>query len=230
MARTPKFKWIQTSRGWQVNVPVTVSDTGKRERHFFPTRDKAKEYAQNLRAKFLEHGGNAAAIKPSLAEDATRAAVLLEPWGASLVQAARAYVDARELEAASVPLSVATAAWILTCEHLRKSTLAGYNQTVKKLDAALGKTTLASITTEQLQAAIVEGTTPAVAAHRYRHARAFWRWSCAKGWCRPEPLEDRQGNRDPHARASNRIAPQCRGSFPRCGGELRAATLRRDPG
>ena len=190
MPRRPQFKHRKTPEGaWVINVPASITATGKREQHFFKTRDLAQAHGAKLRTKFFEDGAKSNAITPTLADDATAAAAVLEPWGVSLLEAARAYAATRERETASKPLAVATAAWLVNCEHLRKSTLTGYKQTVKKLDAALGKTTLAAITTEQLQAVIVKETTPAVAAHRYRHARAFWRWACGKGWCQPETLD-----------------------------------------
>lgn len=172
-----------------INVPATITATGKREQHFFKTRDLAQAHGAKLREKFFEDGAKSNAITPTLADDATAAAAVLEPWGVSLLEAARAYAAGREREAASKPLAEATAAWLVTCEHLRKSTLTGYKQTVGKLEAALGSKLLATITTEQLQAAIVKDTTASVAAHRYRHARAFWRWACGKGWCQPETLD-----------------------------------------
>lgn len=184
MPRTPKFNHKKTAAGWQVNVPASVSETGKRERHYFDTRDKAKEHTQALREKFLEHGGQAAAIKPSLAEAAVAAEALLAPWGASLIEAARSYVAEQERLAASKILSDATALWIVSCEGLRGRTLGGYEQTRKRLDAALGKRVLAGITAEELQAAACPlGSTGAHLAGHFRNARAFWLWAAKRGWC-----------------------------------------------
>lgn len=184
MPRTPKFAFKKTAAGWQVNVPATVSKTGKRERHYFDTRDKAKEHAQGLREKFLEHGGQAAAIKPSLAEAAVAAEAILEPWGASLVEAARFYADEQKRLAASKTLADATGLWIVSCEGLRGRTVGGYEQTRKRLDAALGKRLLAGITAEELQAAACPlGSTGAHLANHYRNARAFWLWAAKRGWC-----------------------------------------------
>ena len=184
MARTPKFNWKKTPAGWQVDVPPSVSETGKRERHFFKTRDEAKEHAQTLREKFLEHGGQAAAIKPSLAEAAVAAEALLAPWGATLIQAVRFYVAEQERLAASKTLSEATALWLVSCEGLRDRTLGGYEQTRKRLDAALGERLLASISTDEIQAAACPlGSTGSAAAGHYRNARAFWRWAAKRGWC-----------------------------------------------
>ena len=191
MPRHPKFdhRKDKTSGAWVINVPASITATGKREQHFFKTRDLAKAHGAKLREKFFADGAKSNAITPTLADDATAAAAVLEPWGVSLLEAARAYATTREREAASKPLAEATAAWLLSCDHLRQATLTGYKQTVGKLEAALGDKTLANITTEELQGVITGGTTPSVAAHRYRHARAFWRWSCGKGWCQPEALD-----------------------------------------
>jgi len=189
MARRTKFEPVESPNGWRLNVPAKYTESGKRERHFYQTHKEAAAAAKLLKKSAAEFGHRSQAIRPGLAEDATAAAALLTPWGASLLDAARAFVATREHEAASKPLAEATAAWLVTCEHLRKTTLTGYNQTVGKLDAALGSKLLTTITTEQLQDAITKGTTPSVAAHRYRHARAFWRWACGKGWCKPETLD-----------------------------------------
>jgi site-specific recombinase XerD len=187
MARTPKFNWKKTPAGWQVDVPPSVSETGKRERHYFDTRDKAKAHAQSLREKFLAHGGQAAAIKPSLAEAAVAAEAILEPWGAGLVEAARFYADEMKRLGASKSVAEATADWIVSCEGgLRDRTLGGYKQTQKRLDTLGGKL-LAKVTAEDLQAAVCPlGSTGAAAAGHYRNARAFWKWSAKKGWCRAD--------------------------------------------
>lgn len=167
MPKTPGFNWKKTPRGWQVEVPATVSETGKRERHYFPTRDKAKEHSQKLREKFLLHGGNSAIIKPSLAEAAVAAEAILAPWGGGLVEAARFYVTAKQLEAASKPLTEATAAFLQSCEGLRDRTIEGYRQACKRLDTALADKVLATVTAEEIQAAVApSGATGATAANR----------------------------------------------------------------
>jgi site-specific recombinase XerD len=183
MPRTPKFNWTKTPSGWQVNVPPSISETGKRERHFFDTRDKAKNHAQDLREKFLEHGGQAAAIKPSLAEAAVAAEAILAPYGGGLVEAARFYVAAKKRAAASRPLAEATAAFLASCEGLRGRTIEAYRHACERLDKTLGDRVLATITAEEIATAAEVDRPGASAANRYRCCRAFWRWSAKKGWC-----------------------------------------------
>jgi site-specific recombinase XerD len=190
MPRRPKFKHRKTPDGWVINVPASITATGKREQHFFQTRDKAKEYGAKLREKFFEDGAKSNAITPTLAEAATAAEALLAPWGASLLDAARFYVTAKERENASKPLAEAVNAWLLSCEGLRDRTLGGYKQTAKKLETALGDHLLAAITAADLQAAACPaGSAGAAVANHYRNARAFWRWSASKGWCVTEVFD-----------------------------------------
>lgn len=186
MPRNPKFKHKKTASGWMVNIPATLTASGKRERHFHKTRDLAAAHAQELRARFLDHGSNAAAITPTMAEDATLAADLLKPWNASLLEAARAYVADREREVASVPVTEATAAFLLSCDGLRDRTIDGYRQICARLDRELGDRLLASITAEDIAKAAQLGNAGTASLNRYRCARTFWRWSAKRKWCNEE--------------------------------------------
>ena len=186
MPRTPKFKYTKTASGWMVNIPATLTASGKRERHFHKTRDLAAAHAQELRARFFDHGSNAAAITPAMAEDATLAADLLKPWNASLLEAARAYVAHREREVASVPVTEATAAFLLSCDGLRDRTIDGYRQICARLDRELGDRLLASITAEDIAKAAELGNAGTASLNRYRCARTFWRWSAKRKWCNEE--------------------------------------------
>lgn len=189
MPRRPKFNERKTADGWCVNVPASFTATGKREQHFFPTRDKARDYGATLREKLLERGTQASAIKPSLAEDATTAAEILAPWGLSLAEAARMVAALREKETASKPFIEAADLWLVDCEGLRPKTLAGYRHTVQRMKGELGERLLATLTGEELQAAIIKpGTPPTAAAGHLRNARALWRWCAGKGWCDAETV------------------------------------------
>jgi hypothetical protein len=72
MPRRPQFKILKTKNGWQVNVPAGLTESGKRERHFHGTRDKAKEHAAALKEKYNQHGEAASIVRPSLAEGSHR--------------------------------------------------------------------------------------------------------------------------------------------------------------
>ncbi|WP_193211191.1 tyrosine-type recombinase/integrase [Luteolibacter marinus] len=184
MPKRPQFTVVKTSEGWRVNVPASLAESGKRERYFHQTRDKAQQYASELREKYKQHGEAAAIIRPSLAEAATQAEKILKPWRISLVEAARMVAEIKERENASKPANEAIDAWLLACEGLRARTLDGYRQVSRKLKAAFNDTLLTSIGAEDIQNIIAPpGITGAAVLGRIRNARAFWRWAAKKGWC-----------------------------------------------
>lgn len=187
MPRRPKFNHRKTPDGWVINVPGSITATGRREQHFFGTRDEAKTHGAKLREKFFEDGAKSNAITPTLAEAATRAEEILAPWGVSLVEAARIVAGIREKESASATLSAAGVDWLRACEGLRDRTQRNYRLTVERMEKTLGDRLLATISAEEIQAAIAPpGTVGAAAAERIRNAKAFWRWSAKKGWCKAD--------------------------------------------
>ena len=133
MARPPKFAYRNTADGWLVNTPATLSATGKRERCFFSTRDEAKAHAAKLREDFLKHGGNAAAITPSLSSDATKAAALLEKFHITLTQAARFYATHHDKRAKAPTLAKAWEDGLVFRANHRKRTLSDLRKWLKKL-------------------------------------------------------------------------------------------------
>jgi site-specific recombinase XerC len=200
MARTPKFTVKKTPAGWMLNLPATVTDSGRRERHFYKSRDLAREASEKLRADFLEHGGNVNAITPTLAADATRAAAILAKWEVTLTEAARIVSAIRERESASCPLTEAADAWLVACGELRPKTVQGYKQTANKLRDALGERILATLTASDLQAVLAPGGCSASsAAGHLRNGKALWMWSAKKGWCKPgvfKGIECPKGEKD----------------------------------
>jgi site-specific recombinase XerD len=185
MPRTPKFKWSHDpKRGWKVNIPASVSASGKRERSYFPTRDKAKAFAEEQAGKYREHGSAASVIRPAVAEDAIAALDLLKPWGKSLMDAARHLAAACEANAASKLTGDALDAWLASCAHLRPRSLKGYRQAADRIRKALGERILNTITADELAVAVgIAGKAGSSAAGYYRNTRAFWRYAASKKWC-----------------------------------------------
>lgn len=184
MARRPSFKVTKTPDGWRLNVPASLAASGKRERHFHKTKEKANAHASQIREQCQKHGEAATIIRPSLAEEAVMADKLLRPWGVSLSDAAKIVAKIREQEAASKPLGEATDQWLLAGAGLRARTIGGYRQTADRLKVTLGGRLLANIKVDELQKILAPpGSSGAAVSGRIRNARAFWRWAAKKGWC-----------------------------------------------
>ena len=195
MAKHAKFEPVPHGKRWKLNVPAVYAESGKRERHFYITKEKALSAAKSLRDKRDNYGKQAQAIKPSLAEDAVQAAEILAQWKISILEAARMVDAIRKRETASTTLVNAIAQWLEHCETkakpLRDRTIRNYRLTLDRIAAALGDKLMATITAEDMQAAIApKGTTGAAAAERVRNAKAFWHWCAKKKWCDAETFRE----------------------------------------
>lgn len=128
MARHAEFKPKKTDAGWMVSCPPSLSKTGKRERHFFKSRDLARDYSQKLKKRVEKYGSAATSLNPSLAEDAVKAAEKLKPFGVTLEQAARFYEEYHN-ERAKVPtLAKAWDAGMHLRRNKRKRTLEDFRK------------------------------------------------------------------------------------------------------
>jgi integrase len=186
MGRKPTFRYQKTPRGWKVELPASISPSRERERVYHKTRDAAKEYALKLKTDYESHGSNATAIRPSLAEDAVKAAEILEPYGISLTEAAKRIQAIEEELAASSVLEKAIEEFRRQKEAMSESQVNAYGYMATDLITDFSGRKLASITGAELLTHVDAHTGgPASYNHRIRLLKAFWRW-CAKlprGWC-----------------------------------------------
>ena len=92
MPRRPSLTITPTDKGHKVDVPASLSASGKRERFFYPDEKAAKKHAAAIRKAYHERGTKASIVSPALAEEALQAQALLLPLGVSLMDAVRDYV------------------------------------------------------------------------------------------------------------------------------------------
>lgn len=192
MPRQTKFIPQNTPKGWRINIPKKYSQTGERERHFYPTRQAALDAAQELREKRDKHGHSAKAISAVLAEQAVSAAALLEPYGVSLLDAARRIAEIEAAKQASVKVEDALRLFKVAKEGLSKKQTDAIRQMATPLEADFRGTLLNTISAVEVQEHLRE-TTVAASTHnaRIRVLITFWRW-CGhpiRGWCDPDALK-----------------------------------------
>jgi len=192
MARKPSFQYKKTPSGWKVEIPERLSPTGSRQRVFFETRDGAKNYAANLRTEYEDHGTKASAISPSLADEAQRAIELLEPYGISLLEAARAAVEKKKAELASTVIEDAIAAFMKSKTNRSDAHTKAYGYMKRDLLLSFPGRLMSSITgAELLEHTEEASSTSATFNALARLIGAFWRW-CAKhprDWCDAKTVE-----------------------------------------
>jgi integrase/recombinase XerD len=150
--KSPKFAYKNTPRGWLLNVPASLSESGQRERRYFKTRDLAKDEAQRLSEKYKKHGENASAIPPGIADDAVKALEILGGLsGVSLCEAARFYKKHHDIRSKAPTLETAWNSAIALRENHRPTTRRDYRLWKTALPAEFLKTNVTDITPEQIR-------------------------------------------------------------------------------
>lgn len=203
MAKPVRFRPVSTASGWCINIPGKYSDSGERQRQFYPTRDKANEAAAAFKDKVKEFGTMARAIPPSLAEDAISAAALLAPLGITLLDAVQRFVEAENRNRASVTVEDAVAAFRATGEPKQekgrvieegwsKSQATAYRLRCEKLVAEFSGRMISTITGEELQKHLTDTTAgPGGFNQNLRLVRTIWNWSAKppRKWCDTEAIK-----------------------------------------
>jgi integrase len=133
MPRSPSFDYRKTPKGWLVQIPGSVSDTGRFRRRYFKTRDAAKAECQRLREINKGLQEKAVDIAPDLAADACRARELLAEHDVTLAQTAAFYVAHHDRRSKAPVLSAAWESAIKHREHHRPRTLADFKAWKKAL-------------------------------------------------------------------------------------------------
>lgn len=194
MPRKAKIKesFCKIRNRWRVDVSAKKSETGKRYKGWFTTRDEARDFADKLNAE----ESPSPAITPGLAAEADKARGILDPWNLDLVQAARdiaaalevlgdsgsileavrAYRLTHEARNASKPLGEAVALYLDARSDLREATQKSYRYTLERVFAPLHAETMADITTAALEAILTPKAATARAMHK-RNLRTFWKWA-----------------------------------------------------
>lgn len=182
--KSPTGKWV-------INVPGQYTASGKRERRYFDTKEKALEYAGPLKEQKEKLGHNAQSISPAIAENTVVALKLLEPLGISLLEAVQKFVQLETANRSSNTIEEAIKAFMVSKTWSKEQT-AAYKLRGEKLVEAFPTRIIATITGEELRQHI-ENTTNGNAAFNLavRHHKAIWNW-CAKPprtWCNAAVLD-----------------------------------------
>jgi integrase len=186
MPRTPTFKVKNTPQGWCLNVPASLSDTGKQQRRYFPTRASAQEFAARLRGDYKKHGEGASVLPPRVAGDAAAAWKLLEPFGRTLLEAARHLVEKIESEESSVNVKEFTESFLTAKGELSDTHASKYRISARLLAEFFPDRILRSITHgEILDYLSARTTAPATYNLEIRILTAMWRWAAKppRQWC-----------------------------------------------
>lgn len=158
MGRTARFQVKNTAKGWRVNVPASVSETGSRQQRYFKTRAEAAEFSKNLKSGTKEFGERVRTLSPGDMEDAAEAIRILEPLGSNLITAARYYASMHDARAKAPSLDEA---WE-QAQKSRGSLSSRYQQNLrswrKRMPERFAQSNIADIEAMQIQSVLDEIT------------------------------------------------------------------------
>lgn len=212
----------KTPKGWRINIPAVVSESGKRQRLFFPTREEAERFALPLRRDCRE--GKSNKLLPSTqSRFAIRAFELLgERPPEELLQAVKLWIDQSDQASKSVRFVNACAAFVTSESkaHLTKRYLWHFQRHPQRFSAIANKL-IFNITTADIQREIA-AMPPNSRNTAIATLSSLWSFSIKKGWAKENPLRSLERSHIPKPKIHILTAKQLRRLF--------VATIRLHPG
>jgi integrase len=180
----------KTSIGWELNIPASLSTTGKRQRQYFKSKDAAEGVAAPLRDKFRK-GDAAATVLPRVEGDAAAKALgLLKQRNLSpltLIEAVEQFLERRDEAGRSVTFKIACERFISRRKAEKKTSkhLDDYTRLTKRFPDFAEKL-LCDINKD-----CVEDTLEGLPASSYnlalREIRAVLNYGIREDWCSENP-------------------------------------------
>ncbi len=175
------------SGGWKIELPRTISSSGKRERYFFATRAEAEGFAQRQRKSLSLYGAQGGGIlSPVVQEQANMAIEALKPFDVPLSRVVQDWISLRQTQQKSVTFEEAMDAFASSTPK-SPSYLASLRQTRNRLQGFHGRL-MCDITPDDVAAA-VKGMTDAVRNFTIRILGAAFMYSQRRGHCEQNPAK-----------------------------------------
>lgn len=200
MPRTPSLRpqrcaWTGT-RQWKVDLPGTISPTGKRERSFFETKAEAEGFAEKERIKLKNFGVRSGlSLSPAEQDQATQAFVDLKPYGVSLNEVVKDWLSRRKARDTTVTfLKAATEymAWLEVRKIKGRAVSLSHRKRVRQTVARVEKLHDRPLTeiNDSAIAASVSAMTPSVRNVMLAVLSAIFSWSAdaPRKWVNDNPV------------------------------------------
>jgi integrase len=184
----PRKTYVNGELYWQVNLP---SENGRRKRQTFRDHKEAETAADLARIQNKNSGRNAFAIPDHLRTEALAADRLLNPLGATILDAAKFYAEHLHRVSASVPVAHVVKELLASKEHdnLRPRYLLDLKSRLTRFAETFGERTIAGITAGEIDSwlrslQVKPGTRNTI---RLRLGVLF-AYATQRGWCQHNPI------------------------------------------
>jgi integrase len=190
----PRRVRIGGKRFWQVDMGSEVRN-GKRHRlrKTFSSEAEARTFANLRKIERTNHGAAGVSLSPRLRGEAVEASKLLEPYGVTLLDLARQYVQ--RMEQSTKSETVENAVRILlsakSADNLRPRYLKDLRARVGRFAQSFGERKVADITVAEIDSWLRSlGVAPLTRNTFRTHLSVFFEFSRQRGWVSANPLVD----------------------------------------
>lgn len=211
----------KNARRWRVRVPADLSESGKIERLFFPTKLEAQGFIRSQIARLQDQGTGGPVLTPGQREIAFKAFTRLqseaaEEGDAALLTAVAAYLAGRDRRSRSKTFIEAWGMWQETTVSKTRGGKPTSDKYRRQITYALPRFAplhskmLCDITAEDIDATLGAAVDPTKKAARnglMRILRACLKWSAEYGWLDKVPVQSKRHGVDTGQRQPNPLSP-----------------------
>jgi integrase len=185
--RAVSWEPVQVGNRWRLNVPPSVSPTGRRQQLFFKSREAAEDEAGRLRDTRRTFGDLLTKIDPHELSEAVKALELLRSHNVSLLECVTSFLADRKRRSESHTLAEAFDAYKATRGDW-STKYAGEIHYCRRTVSDLLDVPLSDITAEDLESALA-GIAPSNRNAKIKRLRSVFSEAVRQGWITSSPAD-----------------------------------------
>ena len=173
---------------WVINVPASLSPTGRRQRRFFATRQQAEVECELLKTRKFNFGHSLSTMSPERVAEASACYSRLEREcpGITLSHAVDAFIDLHRRRTASVPLRALFDSFLETKTTANRNYQRELRNVFERL-AVLNDILVAELDPQQIEQAL-KGFPDGNRNAALRYLRAAFNYGIRRGWLTENPI------------------------------------------
>jgi len=173
---------------WKVDVPASLSETGRRERRFFATKTKAETFIDQEKTRIKNYGTSLVDLTPGQREAASAAFRLMgELPPLKLVDIVQEHLDRKRRREASVTVNELKKVFSGEKKHSSKAYVRQIRHVFSRLDG-MGRTKVSDVASQDIEKAI-RSLPPTHRNLHLRILRAAFNYAVKKGWTTNNPIK-----------------------------------------
>src|SRR5215469_1938968 len=175
---------------WVVNVPASLSPTGKRQRHFFATKQQAEIECELLKTRRFNFSHSLSSLSPARIAEAVACYERLERGapGVSLSHAVTEFLALYQARNASVLTGLLLDKFVESRGEVSPRYRQGLASTFRRLNS-LHHMLVSDVTAKEIEVALIEFP-PAHRNAALRYLRAAFNFGIRSRWLKENPIKD----------------------------------------